>query len=159
MEGKHYSPETLKNILQRYYDLPSMISAEFQAAHEAAKTLSAGLSPEVQQYVGEELREHMRCAGMLATQNRFLHDALFRLNPMEQEIVKYRLMGPKDPERRRKGFRLAPWKVIAQLVGISDSQARNIMQQSMKRLSELPVEPVTFESSGDFGAPKKEELS
>lgn len=155
MEGKHYSPEEINDMLQKYYDLPGMISAEFQAAREAAATLSAESSPAIRKFAEEELQEHMRCAGILATQNRFLHDALFPLSPIEQEIIKYRFTGPKDPERRRKGYRRPPWKVVEKLIGMSRSQAMHIIRETIRRLSELPVEPVTFESSGDFGGHKK----
>lgn len=159
MEVKHYSPEEINDMLQRYYDLPGMISSEFQAAREAAATLSAESSSAIRKFAEEELQEHMRYAGVLATQNRFLHDALFRLSPIEQEIIKYRLTGPKDPERRRKGYRRPPWKVIQRLIGMSESRGKQIMRETIQRLSELPVEPVTFESSGDFGGHKKEEFS
>lgn len=157
MKTKHYSREEIKSILKIYYDLPGKISAEFQAAQEAETTLSAESSPIIRKFAEEELREHMRRAGVLATQNRFLQDALFRMDSREKEILKYRLMGPKDPDRRRKGFRFPSWKVIEKLIGISGSQARNIMQQSIKCLSELPVEPVTFELSEESGGTKKEE--
>lgn len=156
MGETHYSPEEIKGMLQRYYDLPGMISAEFHAAREAAATLSAESSPAIRKFAEEELHGHMRCAGILATQNRFLHDAFFRMNPTEQQVIKYRFMGPKDPEHRRKGYRRPPWKVIEPLIGISDSRGKQIIRETIRRLSELPVEPITFESFGDH---KKEEFS
>lgn len=144
MEGKHYTPEEIKNMLQKYYDFPDMISAEFAAIRKINSSGVDHLTPAEQMWAEEEIQHHMQNAQELATQHRFLQNTLPQLNQREQIMLQYRFMGPKDPARRRQGFPKLSWKAVGPLVFLSESRARDILSKTIKRLSELPVDPVKF---------------
>lgn len=144
MKEEHYTSEEIKDMLRKYYDMPGMISAEFAAAREIAASSIGSSSSVAQKWAEEEIQRHMLCAQDLATQNRFLQDALFQLDRRQKIILQYRFMGPADPELRRKGFLIPPWKTVSSLVSLSDNQARAIMDKTIKWISQLSVKSVIF---------------
>lgn len=146
MEERHYTPDEIKNILRKYYDLPGMISAEVLAVRELSDSMNEGVpSQSSRNWAHEEAQRHLKRASGLATQKRFLDDALFKMDRREKRVLQLRFMGPSEPDQRKKGFHIPPWKIISQVVGLSQTTVRGIARDVIKRLSTLPVEPVIFE--------------
>ena len=144
-----FTPEEIKEMLCKYYDLPAMIAEEFAAVRKAIEFLKPPCSPDTIELVRNEIQCHMQRAVELATWKRFLHDALYKLEREERILLQYRLMGPREPELR-KGFRPLSWKSLGPLTEYSSvSQAMAVTKKAIKRLSEFPVIPVIFPSAHD----------
>lgn len=165
------TPEQIKRLLQRYYDIPQMIDEEWatirhcQEERGKLSIASPNLSgmPTGKGSTGDPTAaQAMRGSGayfdrqIAACQKRIIHlqeqrdwcrVALGTLGRAERRILELAFMGPKEPQARRKWTRRPPWKEIADEAGYSESQTYDIARRTIQELSALSPQEVFSWSS------------
>lgn len=164
------TPQEIKKLLQKYYDLPAMIAEEQELLEELKKEEGAvsvaspslaGLpqpkgstsDPVARAAEHEDKRlEHEidACRRRIAhyrEERAFCTVALATLGRAQRRILELAYLGPKDPQKRRTWVRRPYWKEIAAEVGYSESQTYTIARQALQDLSDLsPQEVFEWES-------------
>jgi hypothetical protein len=170
------TPEQIKRLLQRYYDIPQMIDEElatirhcqeergkFSIASPNLSGMPTGKGstgdPTAAQamrdsgaYFDRQIAVCQKRIAHLQEQRDWCRVALGTLGRAERRILELAYMGPKEPQARRKWTRRPPWKEICAEVGFSDAEcdggwARKKASALLHELSELSPQEVLSWSS------------
>ena len=165
------TPEQIKRLLQRYYDIPQMIDEELATIRHCQEERgkfslqSPNLSgmPTGKGSTGDPTAaQAMRDSGayfdwqiafcqkrvlQMQEQYNWCHVVLGTLGLTERKILELAYLGPKDAEARKRWTRRPPWKEICAEIGFSDAErdggwARKKATALLEELSELSPQEV-----------------
>lgn len=163
---EYMTPEQIKGLLRRYYDLPERIHQELELLHDleqerrtvsiSSPTLSGiptgkGMPGDPTGRAAEKGDDPQVVCEMDACRKRiaqyreeraWCNIALATLGRAERRILELAYLGPKDPQKRKSWIRRPYWKEIASDVGYSESQTYAIARQAISYLSDLSTQEV-----------------
>lgn len=153
--------EEVKNLLQIYYDIPSMIDEEFAVIRHCEeqknqinlpsvnlsglpggkgvpgdRTANIALADQARYYEDEIMNCYRRIAE-LREKRDWLGLALGRLDKTDRYILELAYMGNPDSRKRRRTFRRPPWKEVADKVDYSESRVRERVRVTLLQLTIL----------------------
>ena len=166
------TPEQIKRLLQRYYDIPQMIDEEWATIRHCQEErgkfslqspnlsgMPTGKGSTSDQTANTAMRDNctyfdrqiaacQKRIVRLQEQRDWCRVALGTLGRAERRILELAYMGPKDRRQREKWSGRRPtWKEICAEVGFSDAEcdggwARKKASALLKELSELSPQEV-----------------
>lgn len=165
------TPDQIKKLLQKYYDIPQMIDEElatirhcqeergkFSLSSPILSGLPTGKGNTSDQTANAAMRDNTvyfdrqiescrKRIARLQEQQDWCRVALGTLGLTERRILALAYLGPKDPDARKMWTRRPPWKEIADKVGYSESQTYDIARKIIQELSDLSPQEVFSWSS------------
>ena len=165
------TPEQIRRLLQRYYDIPQMIDEELETIRHCQEErgkfslqspnlsgMPTGKGSTSDQTANTAMRDNytyfdrqiafcQKRVLRLQEQYNWCHVALGTLGLTERKLLELAYLGPKDTEARKKWTRRPPWKEICAEIGFSDAEcdggwARKKATALLKELSELSPQEV-----------------
>lgn len=165
------TPDQIKKLLQKYYDIPQMIDEElatirhcqeergkFSLSSPILSGLPTGKGSTSDQTANAAMRDNtiyfdrqiescQKRIARLQEQQDWCRVALGTLGLTERRILELAYLGPKDPDARKMWTRRPPWKEIADKAGYSESQTYDIARKIIQELSDLSPQEVFSWSS------------
>lgn len=165
------TPEQIKRLLQRYYDIPQMIDEELATIRHCQEErgkfslqspnlsgMPTGKGSTSDQTANTAMRDNstyfdrqiafcQKRVLRLQEQYNWCHVVLGTLGLTERKILELAYLGPKDAEARKRWTRRPPWKEICAEIGFSDAEcdggwARKKATALLEELSELSPQEV-----------------